>query len=73
MIARLAWAELRQQVCSRVFWIVFAVSVLMVCGAMLIDELRIGLVERGLARAPKLSSAPTSSGPCSSSSLPRRW
>ncbi|WP_375419644.1 ABC transporter permease [uncultured Sphingomonas sp.] len=47
MIARLAWAELRQQVGSRVFWIVFAVSVLMVSGAMLIDELRIGLVEQG--------------------------
>lgn len=47
MIASLAWLELRQQLCSRVFWIVFTVSVLMVAGAMAIDELRVGLVEQG--------------------------
>ena len=43
MITRMAWLELRQQVGGRVFWIVFAVSVLMVGGAMAIDELRVGL------------------------------
>ena len=47
MIARLAYLELRQQVCGRVFWIVFTVSVLMVGGAMAIDELRVGLPEEG--------------------------
>jgi hypothetical protein len=47
VIARLAWHELRQQVGGRVFWIVFAVSVLMVTGAMTIDELRVGLTEEG--------------------------
>ncbi|MGK6323683.1 ABC transporter permease [Sphingomonas sp. DT-51] len=47
MIARLAWLELRQQVGGRVFWIVFAVSVLMVVGGMGIDELRVGLAEEG--------------------------
>jgi ABC-type transport system involved in multi-copper enzyme maturation permease subunit len=43
VIARLAWHELRQQLGGRVFWIVFAVSVLMVAGAMAIDTLRVGL------------------------------
>jgi hypothetical protein len=47
VIARLAWLELRQQIGSRVFWIVFAVSVLMVGGAMAIDELRVGLPTTG--------------------------
>ncbi|SFR96438.1 ABC transporter permease [Sphingomonas jatrophae] len=47
MIARLAWLELRQQLGGRVFWIVFAVSVLMVTGAMAIDELRVGLPRSG--------------------------
>ena len=47
MIARLAWLELRQQIGGRVFWIVFAVSVLMVGGAMAIDELRVGLPTTG--------------------------
>ena len=47
MIVRLAWHELRQQLGGHVFWIVFAVSVLMVAGAMAIDELRVGLSEQG--------------------------
>ena len=47
MIARLAWLKLRQQVGGHVFWIVFAVSVLMVGGAMAIDELRVGLPGEG--------------------------
>jgi len=47
MIARLAWLELRQQVSGRVFWIVLAVSVLMVIGGMAIDELRVGLADEG--------------------------
>ena len=47
MIARLAWLELRQQVSGRVFWIVSAVSVLMVVGGMAIDELRVGSVDEG--------------------------
>lgn len=46
-MARLAWHELRQQLGGRVFWIVFAVSVLMVAGAMAIDELRVGLSDEG--------------------------
>lgn len=45
MIARLALFELRQQVGGRVFWIVFTVSMLMVGGAMAIDDLRVGLTE----------------------------
>ncbi len=47
MIARVAWLELRQQVSGRVFWIVFAVSMLMVVGGMAIDELRVGLANEG--------------------------
>jgi ABC-type transport system involved in multi-copper enzyme maturation permease subunit len=47
VIARLAFHEVRQQLGGRVFWIVFAVSVLMVAGAMTIDELRVGLVDEG--------------------------
>jgi ABC-type transport system involved in multi-copper enzyme maturation permease subunit len=47
VIVRLAWHELRQQLGGRVFWIVFAVSVLMVAGAMVIDELRVGLADEG--------------------------
>jgi hypothetical protein len=47
VIARLAWHEFRQQLGGRVFWIVFAVSVLMVAGAMAIDELRVGLADEG--------------------------
>lgn len=47
MIVRLAWHEFRQQAGGRVFWIVFTVSMLMVAGAMTIDELRVGLSEQG--------------------------
>lgn len=47
MTARLAWLELRQQVSGRIFWIVFAVSVLMVIGGMAVDELRVGMVDEG--------------------------
>jgi ABC-type transport system involved in multi-copper enzyme maturation permease subunit len=47
VIVRLAWHEFRQQLGGRVFWIVFAVSVLMVAGSMAIDELRVGLADEG--------------------------
>jgi len=47
MIARLAWHELRQHLGGRIFWIVFAVSVLMVTGSMAIDALRVGLADEG--------------------------
>jgi ABC-type transport system involved in multi-copper enzyme maturation permease subunit len=47
LIAQFAWHELRQQLGGRVFWIVFTVSVLMVTGAMAIDELRVGLDQDG--------------------------
>jgi hypothetical protein len=47
VIVRLAWQEFRQQLGGRVFWIVFTVSMLMVAGAMAIDELRVGLSEEG--------------------------
>ena len=47
MIVGVAAHELRQQVGGRVFWIVFAVSVLMVVGGMAIDELRVGLADEG--------------------------
>jgi hypothetical protein len=47
MIVRLARQEFLQQVGGRVFWIVFAVSVLMVAGAMVLDELRVGLSDEG--------------------------
>jgi ABC-type transport system involved in multi-copper enzyme maturation permease subunit len=46
-IAGLAWREFRQQFGGRVYWIVFAVSVLMVFGSMAIDELRVGLADEG--------------------------
>jgi hypothetical protein len=47
VIVGLAWYEFRQQLGRRVFWIVFAVSVLMVAGSMAIDELRVGLADEG--------------------------
>jgi len=47
VILRLAWHEFRQQLGGRIFWIVFAVSVLMVAGSMAIDELRVGLANEG--------------------------
>jgi len=49
-MARLAWHELRQQLRGRVFWIVFAISAVMVAGSMIIDELRVGLVDQGSRR-----------------------
>lgn len=50
MLQAIAWFELRQQVRGRVFAIVFAVSVLMVAGAELIDAMRVGVGEaRGAA------------------------
>ena len=39
--------ELRQQLRSHVFWIVFAISGLMVAGALWIPELRVGLSATG--------------------------
>ncbi|WP_375429108.1 ABC transporter permease [uncultured Sphingomonas sp.] len=47
MTARLVWQEVRQQIGGRVFWIVFAVSAMMVAGGMAIDELRVGLSQEG--------------------------
>lgn len=47
----IAWFELRQQLRGRVFWIVFAVSALMVAGAEAIDALRVGLGEAAGAEA----------------------
>jgi hypothetical protein len=41
LFSHLAWLELRQQLRSHVFWIVFAVSLLMVLGAAAIDALRL--------------------------------
>jgi len=41
LFALLAWRELRQQLRTHVFWIVFAVSLLMVLGAAAIDALRL--------------------------------
>lgn len=41
--------ELRQQLRSHVFWIVFAISALMVAGALWIPELRVGLSATGSA------------------------
>jgi len=41
LFRQLAWLELRQQLRSHVFWIVFAVSLLMVIGAAAIDALRL--------------------------------
>lgn len=35
--------EVRQQLCSHVFWIVFAISWLMVAGALWVPELRVGI------------------------------
>lgn len=51
----IAWFELRQQLRGRVFWIVFAVSALMVAGAAWIDSLRVGLGEaRGVAEVVRV-------------------
>jgi len=41
LFVELAWRELRQQLRTHVFWIVFAVSLLMVLGAAAIDALRL--------------------------------
>lgn len=49
MLLTLAWSELRQQLRGHVFRVVFAISALMVGGALAIDALRVGLdgVEAG--------------------------
>jgi hypothetical protein len=39
----IAMFELRQQLCSHVFWIVFAISALMVGGALWVPELRVAI------------------------------
>ena len=49
MLIRVAAFELHQQLRSHVFWIVFAISALMVLGALSIEELRVGLAEAGPA------------------------
>lgn len=43
MVLHLAAFELRQQLRSHVFWIVFVISLLMVGGALWVPELRVGL------------------------------
>jgi hypothetical protein len=48
MLLRIAAFELRQQLRSHVFWIVFAISLLMVVGALSNEQLRVGIgAERG--------------------------
>jgi ABC-type transport system involved in multi-copper enzyme maturation permease subunit len=48
MLFRIAAFELRQQLRSHVFWIVFAISLLMVVGALSNEQLRVGIgAERG--------------------------
>ncbi|HEX8443700.1 MAG TPA: hypothetical protein VF631_08640 [Allosphingosinicella sp.] len=48
MLLRIAAFELRQQRTSHVFWIVFAISTLMVVGALSNEQLRVGIgAERG--------------------------
>jgi ABC-type transport system involved in multi-copper enzyme maturation permease subunit len=50
MLLRIAAWEIGQQLRSHVFWIVFAVSALMVTGALANDQLRVGIAaERGAA------------------------
>jgi ABC-type transport system involved in multi-copper enzyme maturation permease subunit len=50
MLLRIAAFELRQQLRSHVFWIVFAISLLMVVGALSNEQLRVGIgAERGRA------------------------
>jgi ABC-type transport system involved in multi-copper enzyme maturation permease subunit len=43
MLLRIASFELRQQLLSQTFWIVFTISMLMVAGALWVPELRVGL------------------------------
>jgi ABC-type transport system involved in multi-copper enzyme maturation permease subunit len=48
MLLRITAFELRQQLSSHVFWIVFAISLLMVVGALSSEQLRVGIgAERG--------------------------
>ena len=48
MLLRIAAFELRQQLSSHVFWIVFTISLLMVVGALSNEQLRVGIgAERG--------------------------
>ena len=48
MLLRIAAFELRQQLSSHVYWIVFAISLLMVVGALSNEQLRVGIgAERG--------------------------
>jgi ABC-type transport system involved in multi-copper enzyme maturation permease subunit len=48
MVLRVAVFELRQQLRGHVFWVVFAISALMVSGSIWIDELRVGVPGDGL-------------------------
>ena len=48
MLLAVARFELRQQLRSHVFWVVFAISALMVFGSISVDELRVGLTNQGL-------------------------
>ena len=48
MLLAVAGFELRQQLRGHVFWVVFAISMLMVLGSVSVDELRVGLPNEGL-------------------------
>ncbi len=48
MVAAIARFELRQQLRSHVFWVVAAISLLMVFGSVSVDELRVGLSDGGM-------------------------
>ena len=47
-VIRVARYELRRQLRSHVFWVVFAISAVMVLGSLWVDELRVGLPAEGL-------------------------
>ena len=47
MLLAVAGFEFRQQLRSHVFWVVFAISALMVFGSVSVDELRVGLTDAG--------------------------
>lgn len=52
MLRQVAAFELRQQLRSHVFWVVFAISALMVFGSVTIEQIRIGPVHQGLRNSP---------------------
>ncbi len=48
MLGRIARFELRQQLSGHVFWVVFAISLIMVTGSVGVDALRVGVDSAGL-------------------------